>query len=64
MSFKFDLGDEVYITLSNTKAKVIGRADYLNGTPNTYWLYYVDSNGDANKSWFDEQDVGLLKQID
>lgn len=64
MGFKFDLGAEVFIILTDTEAEVIGRAEYINGSPNSYWLYYEDNQGDARKVWFDEQELGLVKSID
>lgn len=61
MSFLFNLGSNVVIDLNNITAQVIGRAEYLNGTPNNYWLYYLDAQGDAIKNWFEEQELSPVE---
>lgn len=57
MTFNFDLGQEVAIILTDKVGQVKGRAEYLNGAPNSYWVQYVDGQGDLTSNWIDEQDL-------
>lgn len=57
MTFKFDLGQDIVITQPNKVGFVKGRAEYVTGSPNSYWVQFVDGQGDLNSGWFDERDL-------
>ena len=57
MTFKFNLGQDIVITQPNKVGFVKGRAEYVNGSPNSYWVQFVDGQGDLNSVWYDEQDL-------
>ena len=54
---KFNIGSFVIVSLTGQKGIVIGRAEYDNVFPNSYWVQYVSGEGNLAKSWFDEQDL-------
>lgn len=60
MSFKFELDDEVVITLSGTEATITARAEYTNGVPNYYQVDYVNSLGDPVSMWVLEANIEEL----
>lgn len=53
----FNIGDEVRVILTGQVGQVIGRAEYNNVYPNSYWVQYESGEGNLAKSWFDEQDL-------
>ena len=57
MAFMFDLNGTVVITKPNKRGTIKGRAEYANGSPDSYWVQFVDGQGDLNSGWFDEQDL-------
>jgi hypothetical protein len=54
---KFNIGDEVRVILTDQVGWVIGRAEYNNVYPTSYWVQYESGEGNLAKSWFDEQDL-------
>ena len=54
---KFAIGDNVVIKLSDASGTIAGRAEYNGVYPNSYWVTFVNGQGDVQKSWFDEQDL-------
>lgn len=57
MAFKFNIGQDVVITQPNKVGFVKGRAEYVTGSPNSYWVQFVDGHGDLVAVWYDEQDL-------
>jgi hypothetical protein len=58
MSFNFELGQEVNITLADVSGTVYGRAEYWkNKHVNSYWIRFLNGDGDAVYSWYDEDDL-------
>lgn len=51
--FKFPLGVELILKVSDEKGECIGRAQYVNAE-NQYQLRYKDGNGCAVESWWGE----------
>ena len=56
MSFKFELGNGVTITLSNVQGKITARSEYLS-MPNLYQVHFVNKAGDAVYEWILETDL-------
>lgn len=56
MSFKFELRDEVEITVSGETGVVIGRAEYVN-SDSQYWIRYKASDGRAVEGWHYEESL-------
>lgn len=54
---KFNIGSSVVISLTGQKGIIIGRAEYNNVYPNSYWVQYESGEGNLAKSWIDEQDL-------
>ena len=57
---KFAIGDAVVVKVTGQKGLVVGRAEYDNVYPNSYWLQYQSGEGNLAKTWFDEQDITEL----
>ena len=51
---KFSLGQQVCITVSGEAGEVIGHAEYLTKTENSYYLRYKNADGRAVQEWWDE----------
>ena len=51
--FKFNLGQQVKIAVSDEAGQVIGRAEYTTDT-NSYFLRYKNADGNAVQAWWDE----------
>lgn len=60
--FEFKLDEEVGIANTELEGTIIGRAEYANGTPNNYWVRYIDAKGDLCKVWFDEADLEAFEE--
>ena len=56
MRFKFDLGQDVEIKVTNQKGYIEGRAEYLED-PSVYWVVYKNGAGNLSKEWFKESDL-------
>lgn len=57
--FKFELGQEVEIEISNERGIVVGRAEYQNAE-DAYYLRYEAADGRAVEGWWT---VSALKAI-
>lgn len=55
--FKFNLEEEVVITLNNKVGTIRGRAEYSTGNANQYSIHYTNGVGDAVYDWFYENDI-------
>lgn len=55
--FKYDLGDHGKILISGEEGRIIGRSQYLKHQ-NGYLLRYVNTQGCACETWFDEDELG------
>ena len=51
--FRFNLGQEVKLQLSEEFGYVIGRAEYASGE-NNYWVRYLNSTGSMVENWYFE----------
>lgn len=51
--FKFDLGQQVMISVSGETGVVIGRAEFSE-SDNSYWVRYKDAQGMAREAWWSE----------
>lgn len=51
--FKFQLGQQVYITCSKEQGQIIGRAEYTTGM-NNYLVRYCGADGRAVEAWWTE----------
>lgn len=52
-SFRFELGDQVAISVSGEKGQIKGRAEYQTAE-NAYLVRYVKADGCAVEAWWDE----------
>lgn len=51
--FKFDLNEEVKISISGEAGKIVGRAEYVESS-NLYLVQYVTAQGRAAEDWWKE----------
>ncbi|MGL4757032.1 MAG: hypothetical protein ACRCXB_32175, partial [Aeromonadaceae bacterium] len=61
MSFKFGLNQLVEIAVSGEFGTVKSRAEYANGSENTYFVHYKAADGRAVTQWFDESDLVMVE---
>lgn len=54
MSFKFELGAKVSVTVSGETGEVIGRAEYTTAA-NNYYVRYRSADGRAVEAWWQEE---------
>lgn len=52
MSFKYNLGDKVKITISGESGEVIGRAEYTATNPQ-YFVLFKAADGRAVTAWWE-----------
>lgn len=52
-SFKFQIGQQVKLSLSNETGQVIGRAEYQHAS-NSYYVRYVTTDGRQIEDWISE----------
>ncbi len=63
MAFKFKLGQEVVISLSDAEGVVYGRAEYFkNKHINSYQVRFLNGEGDAVYNWYDEDDLETVDE--
>lgn len=62
MSFKFELGEKVVITVSGEVGEVIGRAEYVASAHN-YWIRYCMADGRATEQWWQENALDQAPQL-
>lgn len=60
MTFKFNLGQDIVITETSKQGFVKGRAEYNNGTPNSYLVQFVNGRGDLEIDWIEEANLSSL----
>lgn len=53
-SFKFNLNEDVAITVSGETGAVIGRAEYASAAEYSYLVRYKAANGQAMEVWWTE----------
>ena len=53
MTFKFNLGDKVTVTVSGETGEVLGRAEYTTAA-NNYYVRYCAADGHAVEQWWQE----------
>lgn len=59
-SFAFNLGATVQIKVSGETGTIKGRAEYLEGEPNSYWIQYKSADGRAVAAWWSEQSLAQV----
>lgn len=60
--FKFYLGEHAKILISGENGVIIGRSQYLNHQTG-YLLRYVNTQGCACETWFDEDALGSMTTL-
>lgn len=54
----FNLDQAVTITATGQKGVIVGVCNYSAGTfPVSYWVTFVNGNGNLEKTWFDQSDL-------
>ena len=58
--FKFELGQNVKITVSGEVGEVVGRADYSN-SESGFYIRYKSADGRAVEEWWREQALEVME---
>jgi hypothetical protein len=58
--FKFELGQNVKITVSGEVGEVVGRADYSN-SESSFFIRYKSADGRAVEEWWREQALEVME---
>ena len=54
----FNLDQAVTITATGQKGTIVGVCTYSKDTfPDSYWVTFVNGNGNLEKTWFDQSDL-------
>lgn len=61
MTFKHEIGQVVFVTISCEEGHVKARAEY-NGGPNQYLIHYLAADGRAVDAWFEEGELSPAEQ--
>ena len=54
--FKFELGQQVKVSISGEEGKVKGRGEYIDSA-SQYWLHIKGADGRAVNAWFYESEI-------
>lgn len=59
--FGFQLGETVAIAVSGEQGHIVGRAEYINCSPN-YLVRYKTADGRAIESWWSQDALALVAE--